>query len=151
MVGWEVTVRKIATTSNNVHINMCTKLSEKNCSQEWWRSGWTIFTSTTIYSPTCLCAWNILSCFVQSKIFQDRFYTTTNFLLISLPCIRKSVIGCSTMTDLQERMNILNFKVPIITFMRTSLVFPTDMSSLWSCCLKCTKIKSWIGTNKQST
>ena len=34
MVGWEVTVRKIATASNNVHINMCTKLSEKNCSQE---------------------------------------------------------------------------------------------------------------------
>ena len=37
------------------------------------------------------------------------------------------------------------FKVPIITFMRASLVFPTDMSSSWSCRLKCTK---FINLNK---
>ena len=150
MVWWKVTVRKIATVSNNVHINMCTKLSEKNCSQEWWRSGSIIFTYPQQYihqvQHAYLWTWNIISCFVQIKDISGPFLwyklIPSQISFYVYLAYATLLLGVPQWLTFKE---FLNFKVPIITFMRASLVFPTDMSCSWCCCLKCT---NFINLNK---
>ena len=69
MVWWKVTVRKIATASNNVHINMCTKLSEKNCTKSRIMTEWlnNIHIHNNIFTNVSFCMeYTLMFCSIKN-------------------------------------------------------------------------------------